>query len=36
MVFVSQKFKKSFLLRKYKKFLNITARNFYFWKYKKI
>ena len=34
MVFVFQKFKKSFLLRKYKKFLNITARNF--WKYKKI
>ena len=30
------KYKKSFLLRKYKKFLNIRARMFHFLKYKKI
>ena len=32
--FCFQKYKKCFLLRKYKKFLNIRARNFHFPKYK--
>ena len=31
-----QKYKKSFLLRKYKNFFNLTSRKFHFWKYKEL